>query len=85
MQKEATLQKDAIFQNEVPFPRDLRQDLLSTKNKIGKAHSEYTRLLFTLGLLVLCNVALYFHSIQNQHSDNATDTYAYLQPQSIYP
>lgn len=85
MQKEATFQKDAIFQNEVPFPRELRQELLSTKNKIGKVHSEYTRLLFALGLLVLCNVALYFHSMQNQQEKNAALTYAYLQPQSIYP
>lgn len=79
------MQKEAIFQNEVPFPRELRQELLSTKNKIGKAHSEYTRLLFTLGLLVLCNVALYFYSGQSQQPNNPTDTYAYLQPQSIYP
>jgi hypothetical protein len=85
MQKEATLQKEAIFQNEVPFPSELRQELLSTKNKIGKAHSEYKRLLFTLGLLVLCNVALYFYSGQSQQPNNSTDTYAYLQPQSIYP
>lgn len=85
MQKEATFQKDAIFQNEVPFPRELRQELLSTKNKIGKAHSEYTRLLFALGLLVLCNAALYFYSGQSQQPNYSTDTYAYLQPQSIYP
>ena len=85
MQKEATFQKDAIFQNEVPFPRELRQELLSTENKIGKVHSEYTRLLFAFGLLVLCNVALYFYSGQSQQPKNSTDTYAYLQPQSIYP